>query len=1265
MLGILKQIVLFFYFLLVRWSKRKILIDKLVPNHKKRGLDITEIPAVLDELKDLPKEIEDETSLAGFESLGSCIKIHTKRKADGTKTMQLDLDIPGYGYFHHRELKPVSLGFGGSGLVCLDPMRRWQVRFRGYLRHINADGKEVYATILLYWQCFFDPYDYVMSPSCWKLAASMSNLSWKTILTTPLLDDVISYEQWGELRGRIDIEGHEEMNVRFKSVRTREIKRQSTLSNNIIKQHFILKQSGLSFSHVVKTINTEPVSLCKVTFPIADSHTAKLRQPMIGDGPASSELLAFPKRISTCSYTYEITEKQSRYCFSGPKAGFAFKNLVINDKPGFGIEMHMAKLYEESLLEADKMVYELDNIPATTLDLSDQYIVQLDGSACKERALVGGKGYYLALVKSLGHFKVPKGIILTTKAFTSHHITNSVLHETLDKIKQCVSDLRFDKLKDNCDEAVKSVKETKVSSKMIEQLEHHLEEVFGKHWMEKKFAVRSSSIGEDGKQTSAAGHLETFLGIQGLDNVISAIQQCWASSCSYQAVEYRRQNGQELLDSMGVIIQEMVDSTASGVVFTVDPVGNDPMQMIINANYGLGETVVSGVEDVDTVTVDRRDDTDLKVVKLQKGRKETKATTDSVLGTKMVATSESERESLCIDDKQIMHLSKQAIDLENALGMYLDIEWAIEGETLHILQARPVTSLDVVTDNDLLYEFDSPLVNDEELVTPSNVQEMMPGAVSTLTGDLFLRAVDRAINYADCSRIGLKHPVHALSSTLSYSGLMFLNMTHLATRSIVGFGDSAKDDMEFHIVGQPVAEHSVQTLKDFIGKKISIWQRLMTNIRIFITLKRKDSKLFDDLQKELNSLDIGTGVQTPKALYECIDENMMFYFEMWRAYIFKASESSASAALVMLFLKKEGKEISVEALADMALILSDCGYVVSAQVPIAIQDLAESIANSNMKDQFLNMPTEDCESLLRESSNDEIKTAYSSFMEKHGHRGIREADFMEKSWSQDPKNLIESMKQIIKQGAFKKNLKPNMSITDIINGLHTNFSWLQKLLLKRFVVKGATDGVAGRELGKSAIIKCTAIFRVAYWRLAELMVKESRLPEQELLFFLTHKEIGELLESRSAELIRLAKRRKRIFPKRNEIVFQKINIGYPQHVKDIKKELNIPTSFTLQGMPVCRGKAEGRACVIKSLQDVGQLKDGDVMICKFTDVGWSPYFPLISGLVTDMGGLLSHGAVVARECGIPCIVNTENGTDMFKTGDHVILNGAAGTVSKM
>ena len=114
-----------------------------------------------------------------------------------------------------------------------------------------------------------------------------------------------------------------------------------------------------------------------------------------------------------------------------------------------------------------------------------------------------------------------------------------------------------------------------------------------------------------------------------------------------------------------------------------------------------------------------------------------------------------------------------------------------------------------------------------------------------------------------------------------------------------------------------------------------------------------------------------------------------------------------------------------------------------------------------------------------------------------------------------------------------------------------------------------------------------------------------------------------------------------------------------------EKVLDCPPSFTLYGMPVCRGRVEGQACVIKTLDDVSKIQAGDVMICKYTDVGWSPYFPMISGLVTEIGGLVSHGAVVARECGIPSIVNTAKATVMIRTGDRVVLDAIAGIVSKL
>ena len=1157
---------------------------------------------------------------------------------------------------------PDCPGLGRTSLKCLDPMRRWQVHFHGLLQHMNAGGKRLNASIFLYWQCLFDPYDFLVSPSCWSLAKTLSCLSLRTIITTPLFDNCIFYNQWGELRGRVRIEGHDELTIKLKSVRERTIKfKDAKLFDNEVQQHFLLEESGLSFSQEAVTIASASLYFGRVTFPIADSTPSWLHRSRGSND--KSELLQFPQNVIISSNSFDVHEELTRTCFGDQMIGFAFKRLMINNQKGYGIEINKTT---QTNVENDCNPLPIPTFfeIGTKKSNSTEHIVSLDNTSCMSRSLVGGKAYYLGLVNTLGTFNVPKGLVLTTNAFVDYLMKTSCGTEASKRIKNCLTDDRLHMLKQHCDQAVRAVRETTISEKLRNEVESQLATVFGEDWCSKHYAVRSSSVGEDSVQTSTAGQLETFLCIQAFDNIIGAVRNCWASSFTYQAVEYRRQNGQELLDSMGVIIQEIVNSEVSGVLFTIDPVENDASKLIITANYGLGESVVSGDVDADTIVVDRHDENNLVINKRHKGKKETKIIASDT-EMKSLRTSENERNALCMEDKQIMLLSKTALDLENAFGTCIDTEWALEEGSLYILQVRPITSLDLATDDDLIHEFDSPLANDNLLITASNIQEMMPGAVSTLTGDLFVNGLDKSCNYLTCSRIGLPQPVHALCSVATYSGFVFLNLTHFTTRPITCFGDGAKVDFELNLVGQPVEEHSLQTIKNYIGRPITIGQRIMANIRQFFTLKRRDSKLFEHLRRQLESFEVGRDAYDSKSLYQSIDDSRIFSFKMGRAYLFKANESVAPASVTLMLLKKGANHISTEAMADMALILSDCGGVYSADVPLAIQSLAESIAGSNVKEQFLATPTKECDTLLRNSANEEVSLAYMQFMEKHGHRGIREADYIEKSWAQDPTNLIDSVKQIITKGVSRRRKKQTKTTADIVNGLQTNLNWLQKILLRSFLIKSAINGVAGRELGKAVVIKTINVFKMAYWRLAEIMVHESRLPEQELLFFLTHREIGELIENRSASLIRLAKRRKRIFPGRNKYTFPKFSLGNPEPLQMEKKEMESLPSFTLHGMPVCRGRVEGRACVIKTFDDVSSLKAGDVMVCKYTDVGWSPYFPMISGLVTEIGGLISHGAVVARECGIPSIVNTANATDMIRTGDRVVVDGTAGTVSKL
>ncbi|KAB7501645.1 putative phosphoenolpyruvate synthase [Armadillidium nasatum] len=193
------------------------------------------------------------------------------------------------------------------------------------------------------------------------------------------------------------------------------------------------------------------------------------------------------------------------------------------------------------------------------------------------------------------------------------------------------------------------------------------------------------------------------------------------------------------------------------------------------------------------------------------------------------------------------------------------------------------------------------------------------------------------------------------------------------------------------------------------------------------------------------------------------------------------------------------------------------------------------------------------------------------------------------------------------------------------------------------------------------------LFRKAYRTLGQLMVLEGRLPEADLIFFLQHWEIGVLLETRSVTLVTKAIRRKKLKSIIEEMNFEELNFGVPTPLnKGIEETMNDTTTENIvRGTPVCSGIATGTARVVTSFQQASSIQNGDILITYCTDVGWTPYFPLLAGVVTEIGGLISHGAVVAREYGLPCVVGAKGATSKFKSGDKIIINGKEGYIKKL
>ncbi|GBM45817.1 Putative phosphoenolpyruvate synthase [Araneus ventricosus] len=291
---------------------------------------------------------------------------------------------------------------------------------------------------------------------------------------------------------------------------------------------------------------------------------------------------------------------------------------------------------------------------------------------------------------------------------------------------------------------------------------------------------------------------------------------------------------------------------------------------------------------------------------------------------------------------------------------------------------------------------------------------------------------------------------------------------------------------------------------------------------------------------------------------------------------------------------------------------------------------------------------------------------FREFLKRHGHRCLKEFDVHSITWGMDSKPLVKLLQNLV--GAKRMEKKKEDDIDKTISTLHTPLNSWAKFRLKYVVLPNCRKGVGGREAGKSLMIKCIDHWRKGFRHLAKLMVSEGRLPDEELLFFLTFDEIDDLLNTRSPSIISRANQRRRIHPILDSYKFPELMRGLPKPINDEEESAKTYQSvadLTMKGVPVSQGVAKGYARVAISLVEASYLKPGEILITHSTDIGWSPYFPIVSGVVTEIGGLISHGAVVSREYGLPCVVGLTAATKMFRTGDYVLLDGKKGIIQRL
>nr|XP_033335148.1 putative phosphoenolpyruvate synthase [Megalopta genalis] len=930
--------------------------------------------------------------------------------------------------------------------------------------------------------------------------------------------------------------------------------------------------------------------------------------------------------------------------------------LEFNGRPGVGL-LQLCNSYDGPSQTTPSRKLQLLKQLHVHLERSD-YVVFFDNVKCQNENITGGKGFSLAILTSIkdAGFIVPKGFCITVFGLELQLHTNKELQGVINDIEHVSVGKKTGDLQEYCHRAVRVIQSAPIVDEVRESILEALNHLEAEENSDKpyKYAIRSSAVGEDSEETSAAGQNATYLGVQGADNIIKSVSKCWASLYSYQSVIYRKQHGMFTKSSMGVCVQLMVDADAAGVMFTRHPTTGDPSNIVITANYGLGETVVSAAVEPDTIIVHKSWDDKLTMNSTMPGSKQRKMLTNDD-GLITIDLSEQERKKVCISGEIALRLTTIGTNLESLFGSARDIEWAVVGEQIYLLQARPITTLYNWTDFELIHELDTVVPSDIDILSFANVGEVMPGPMSPLTISMFVKPFNDAANPSSNIPDANCFNVVSMRCTLNYYNLF----VRQPDKEISLSNKVCDIALCGHIMITPEI-HKVGLERNGLCSRYErcfwLWmlvKDILQNGSVEPVARQLERSITFNLEN----------FYTAYSLYNEINKKISEYIEMIKCHSLATRGSVIYQMLMMAILTNGYDDIVPHHYSDIAVLLGTVNDIVSGQVVVSLKKIVKYLKACELDDEFKKLDPTKAIDWMKINCPPASKE-FENVLKEHGHRCIQELDLMMEPWSLRPDTLITTLQTMVSSANMDNTKQKKLTAKETVALLKTPKSEAIRSILN-VIVPLSRKSVTRRELTKSLLVNVVHKFRLAFKKLGKLMVLEEYLPNQDLIFFLTIDEIREVLNHRNKSLVQRVVRRHRLYPKLKQLRFPEVNTGMPLPIKnesEIDRFLTTDGSIKIQGTAVCTGSALNRACVITDLSETHKIQSGDILITFATDIAWSPFFTLLSGIVTELGGIISHGAVVAREYGLPCIVGARGATQLFKTGDTVLLVADTGVL---
>ncbi|MBW8350997.1 phosphoenolpyruvate synthase [Bacillus sp. IITD106] len=848
--------------------------------------------------------------------------------------------------------------------------------------------------------------------------------------------------------------------------------------------------------------------------------------------------------------------------------------------------------------------------------------------------LVGGKGLNLGQLSKIEGIQVPEGFCVTTVGYQKAIEQNETYHALLEQLAMLNVEDR-DQIGEISRKIREIIMEIDIPADVVKAVTHYLSQFGDEH----AYAVRSSATAEDLPHASFAGQQDTYLNIIGKEAILQHISKCWASLFTDRAVIYRMKNGFDHSQVyVSVIIQRMVFPQASGILFTADPITSNRKLLSIDASFGLGEALVSGLVSADCYKV-RDGEIVVKRIATKKlaiyGRKEG--------GTETKEIDSHQQKTQTLTEQQILQLARIGRQIEAYFGQPQDIEWCLADDIFYIVQSRPITTLFPIPEADETQE--------NHVYISVGHQQMMTDPMKPLGLSFFLLTTPAPMRKAG-GRLFVD-VTHQLASSVSRNNLLNMMGQHDplmkdALLTIVereGFIKSSSNAENAPNLGKSTPANSQAQIENdptIVPKLIERTQLSLEELKQNIQTK-SGSELFDfilediqELRKILFDPQSSSVIMAAMNAASWINENM----EMW------FGEKNVADTL--------SQSVPNNITSEMGLALLDVADVIRPYPEII--EYLQQVKDDN----FL-------EKIVQFDGGLEAQAAIIAFLSKYGMRCAGEIDITRTRWIEKPITLVPVILGNI------KNMEPNASNRKFEQGRCAALKKEEELLVRLKQLPGGEQkaketkrmidlirNFSGyREYPKYGMINRYYVYKQALLKEAEQLVQEGVIHKKEDMYYLTFEELREVVRSNKLdyEIIRKLKDEYKLYEK---LTPPRVITSDGEIIVGEYKRKNLPTE-AIAGLPVSSGVIEGRARVILNMEDA-DLEDGDILVTAFTDPSWTPLFVSIKGLVTEVGGLMTHGAVIAREYGLPAVVGVENATKLIKNGQRIRVHGTEGYI---